>query len=42
VALTDTQMKPTFIGMLNYLADTLEVDPVYDWILEETRARGVP
>jgi predicted O-methyltransferase YrrM len=42
VALTDTQMKPTFISMLDYLGTTLEADPVYDWILNETRVRGVP
>ncbi len=42
MALTDTQMKPTFIGMLEYLDTTLEKDPVYDWILNETRVRGVP
>lgn len=42
MALTDTQMKPTFIGMLEYLDTKLEKDPVYDWILNETRVRGVP
>ena len=42
VALTDTQMKPTFISMLDYLDTTLEKDPVYDWILNETRVRGCP
>jgi len=42
VALTDAQMKPTFISMLDYLNEHLEKDPVYDWILQETRVRGIP
>lgn len=35
-------MKETFTQILDYIDRHLENDPVYDWILRETAARGIP
>ena len=35
-------LKDTYIRILDYLHDSMEDDPVYNWILEETIRRGFP
>lgn len=36
------EMKETYIRILDYLAAQLTDDPVYEWILQQTAARGIP
>jgi predicted O-methyltransferase YrrM len=42
VAIQDDKMKPLYVSVLEYLEAQMVQDPVYSWILDETRVRGVP
>jgi predicted O-methyltransferase YrrM len=37
-----TDLKDTYVRILDYLHDSLDDDPIYEWILEETTRRGFP
>lgn len=37
-----TDLRDTYIRIIDYLHEGMEDDPVYEWILEETTRRGFP